>query len=109
MKDGQKSRSVRSLMVHACASPVHELQELRLRPELWQRVHAARMGPGQRELVVELDPPVTASCVKVSPSSVLVYPGLLDITARCGWSCCVFTKVVPAREFAGIILLWKCR
>jgi hypothetical protein len=70
LKDGQKSRSVRSLSVHASAAPVHELSELRSRPNLWQRVHAARLSPAQRELVVELEPPITASCVKVCISVV---------------------------------------
>ena len=66
VKDGQKSRSVRSLAVHACSAPVHELAELRSRPDLWQRVNAARLAPGQKELVVALDPPVTATCISVS-------------------------------------------
>ena len=57
---------MRSLTVHACAAPVHEISELRSRPDLWQRIHEARLSPGQRELVIELEPPVTASCVKVS-------------------------------------------
>ena len=66
MRDSHKSRSVRSLSVHACSAPVHELTELRSRPELWQRVHAARLMPGQKELVVVLDPPVAATCLSVS-------------------------------------------
>ena len=66
MRDSHKSRSVRSLSVHACSAPVHELSELRSRPELWQRVHAARLAPGQKELVVVLDPPLTATCLSVS-------------------------------------------
>ena len=70
MRDSHKSRSVRSLSVHACSAPVHELTELRTRPELWQRVYAARLTPGQKELVVVLDPPLTATCLSVRRKSV---------------------------------------
>ena len=65
VRDGQSARSVRSLSLYTCDAPVHELGELKARPGFWRLLHSANLAPCQRELRVNLEPPVTATCIRV--------------------------------------------
>ena len=65
VRDGQRARSIRSLSMYACDAPVHELSEIKARPELWRRVFTTSLMPRQKEVKAKFEPPLHATCLKV--------------------------------------------
>lgn len=65
VRGAQSARSIRSYMVYACDTPVHELSELKARPDLWRLLHTAHLSPCQRESRAAFQPAPTATCIRV--------------------------------------------